>query len=314
MTLELYIEELLYDYECLTVPGFGAFLTRSYDFKINRTSGEFIPSRKEIAFNSLLKSNDGVLSNYLAKKQKISYEKALRQIEKEVKEWKKKLKTQALFIGNLGKLSLNQNKKIQFDPYGKINFDSSSYGLSSFYRTPVSSFNYAKKERLNFTPGKTKKVLPFVKNYFRYAAIGLIGLIIGSSSYYFSNVYLSNQRIINQQIAQKEIEKNVQSATFDLGKLNSFILSVDVIQKNKIPETKTTYYSIIAGTFRNKSYAMRKIENLKTEGYNAEIAKVNPKGMYRVAYGRYKSKSEAIKLLYLLKNTLKKDAWYLIER
>ena len=59
---------------------------------------------------------------------------------------------------------------------------------------------------------------------------------------------------------------------------------------------------------------MRKIENLKTEGYNAEIAKVNPKGMYRVAYGRYKSKSEAIKLLYLLKNTLKKDAWYLIER
>ena len=314
MTLELYIEELLYDYECVTVPGFGAFLTRSYNFKINRISGEFVPSRKEIAFNSLLKSNDGVLSNYLAKKQKISYEKALRQIEKEVKEWKKKLKTQALFIGNLGKLSLNQNKKIQFDPYGKINFDSSSYGLISFYRTPVSSFNYAKKERLNFTPGKTKKVLPFIKNYFRYAAIGLIGLIIGSSSYYFSNVYLTNQRIINQQIAQKEIEKNVQSATFDLGKLNSFILSVDVIQKNKIPETKTTYYSIIAGTFRNKSYAMRKIENLKTEGYNAEIAKVNPKGMYRVAYGRFKSKSEAIKLLYLLKNTLKKDAWYLIER
>ena len=55
------------------------------------------------------------LSNYLAKKQKISYEKALRQIEKEVKEWKKKLKTQALFIGNLGKLSLNQNKKIHYN-------------------------------------------------------------------------------------------------------------------------------------------------------------------------------------------------------
>ena len=31
MTLELYIEELLYDYECVTVPGFGAFLTRSYN-------------------------------------------------------------------------------------------------------------------------------------------------------------------------------------------------------------------------------------------------------------------------------------------
>ena len=87
MILELYIRDLLFKYECVTVPGFGAFLTRSYGFEVNTISGEFIPSRKEITFNSLLTSNDGVLANYFAKKQKISYESAIRLIEKEAGVW-----------------------------------------------------------------------------------------------------------------------------------------------------------------------------------------------------------------------------------
>ena len=36
MTLEQYIKELLFEYECVTIPNFGAFLTRSYDFIINK--------------------------------------------------------------------------------------------------------------------------------------------------------------------------------------------------------------------------------------------------------------------------------------
>ena len=57
-----------------------------------------------------------------------------------------------------------------------------------------------------------------------------------------------------------------------------------------------------------------KIKNLKQQGYNASIAEVNPKGMFRVAYGRFYSKDEAIKLLYHLKYKLNKDAWYLVEK
>ena len=57
-----------------------------------------------------------------------------------------------------------------------------------------------------------------------------------------------------------------------------------------------------------------KVANLKAEGYPAALAEVNPKGLYRVAYGRYNSKKEAINMLYFLKYTLKEDAWYLEER
>ncbi|MBL30310.1 MAG: hypothetical protein CMC81_03590 [Flavobacteriaceae bacterium] len=68
MGLEKYIEELLYDYECVTIPDFGAFLTRSFGFEVNKITGKFTPPRKELTFNSLLTSNDGVLINYFAKK------------------------------------------------------------------------------------------------------------------------------------------------------------------------------------------------------------------------------------------------------
>ena len=54
MSLEKYIEELLYDYECVTVPDFGAFLTRSFPFEIDKINGRFNPPKKKLTFNSLL--------------------------------------------------------------------------------------------------------------------------------------------------------------------------------------------------------------------------------------------------------------------
>ena len=73
-------------------------------------------------------------------------------------------------------------------------------------------------------------------------------------------------------------------------------------------------FSIIAGSFRSLSNAEKKVESLKSEGYPAELAQLNPEGLYRVAYGRYTSKKEAINMLYFLKYTLEEEAWYLEEK
>jgi len=56
------------------------------------------------------------------------------------------------------------------------------------------------------------------------------------------------------------------------------------------------------------------VRQLIDEGYPAALAAVNPNGLYRVAYGRYDSKKEAINMLYFLKYTLEEDAWYLEEK
>jgi hypothetical protein len=43
------------------------------------------------------------------------------------------------------------------------------------------------------------------------------------------------------------------------------------------------------------------------------LAKQSADGLYRVAYGRFESKREAIRLYYFLVNSLEEEAWYLAE-
>ena len=321
MLLTQYIKELLYQYECVTIPQFGAFLTRSFGIKVDN-DGLFYPSRKEVTFNQLLLANDGILAHYISQKEKISYESALRNIEKEVNSWKKRIQTQTLRFPGIGEILLNAEKKIQFTPSGKINFDLKSFGLYIYERRPLmnNSVNESKTanimENTNnddfmFTPEQkgNQKKSPFL----RYAAIGIIGIAFLGTSYFFSDRYVTEQRVAEQEKAQIQIEKNVQEATFDLGSINSVSVSISKNTPNEIiPDQK--YYSIIAGSFRSLKNAENKVAALKDEGYPAAFAQVNPKGLHRVAYGRYTSKKEAINMLYFIKYTLEQEAWYLEER
>ena len=321
MQLSRYIQELLYKYECVTIPQFGAFLTRPLPAEVS-LSGAFFPPRKEVTFNQLLMTNDGVLAHYYAQKESMSYEHALRLIEKEVSNWKKRMKTQTLHFTGVGEIQLNLDRKITFSPLGSVNFNINSFGLSSFHRKPIlkvivepkiiSLMEDKNKDDLMFTPENdgTKK-----SRILQYVAVGIIGIALVSVSYYFGDQYVSNQRLVAQEQAQKQIEKNVLEATFDLGSLNAIEVSVTTELAPEKVVLDQVYYSIIAGSFRSLENAENKIEALKEEGYEtAELAQVNPEGLYRASYARFSTKKEAINLLYFLKYTLKEDAWYLEEK
>jgi hypothetical protein len=60
MQLETYISDLLYRYDCVTIPGFGAFLTQRVSAKIHESTHTFYPPKK-----------DGLLANYIAEVEKI---------------------------------------------------------------------------------------------------------------------------------------------------------------------------------------------------------------------------------------------------
>jgi CCDC81-like prokaryotic HU domain 1 len=66
MKIESYIAQLLYRYQCVTVPGFGAFLTEIQSAQLNVNSNSFYPPKKLVSFNSFLKNNDGLLANHIA--------------------------------------------------------------------------------------------------------------------------------------------------------------------------------------------------------------------------------------------------------
>ncbi|MDH3796619.1 MAG: hypothetical protein OER83_07085, partial [Flavobacteriaceae bacterium] len=138
MQIEGYIDELLYRYNCVVVPDFGAFLTQRKPARINRISHTLYPPSKSISFNEQLSSNDGLLISYVAQAEKLSYEEMLERMKDITLDWKSKLKAgERLTIGSVGKLWTNSGGKIQFQPNEKVNFLTSSFGLSSIVHTPA---------------------------------------------------------------------------------------------------------------------------------------------------------------------------------
>ncbi len=323
MQLTRFIQELLYQYECVTIPHFGAFLTRPMEARI-LPDGMFYPPRKEVNFNQLLVANDGVLAHYFAQKQGVTYENALRSIEKEVSTWKKRLQTQTLRFPGIGELRLNTERKIHFTPWGKVNFELHAFGLIPFKRDPlilnsnepkiIPIMENSADDDLIFTPDQQEKQENRTP-WLRYVAIGVIGIALLGVSYYFGDQYVTEQRIASQEKTQQQIEKNVQEATFDLGSFTPIDLTVEA---DPTPENESAlgqpYYSVIAGSFRSLKNAEKKRDQLIGEGYEAALAQMNPAGLYRVAYGRFTNKKEAINLLYFLKYTLEEEAWYLEEK
>ena len=140
MNLASYINDLLYRYDCVIVPNFGGFITNKVSAKINENTNSIYPPSKKISFNKHLNVNDGLLVNYVATSENISYDKATKDILNCVNNWKIEIQTNTITIGALGSLSLNESKQYIFEPNTKVNYLTDSFGLSEVESTKVDRY------------------------------------------------------------------------------------------------------------------------------------------------------------------------------
>ena len=292
------ISHLLHSNDCVILPDFGAFILKSKSAYIE--NNEFFPPSKYVSFNSMLKDNDGLLAKFISEEKKISYKKSLKLILDEVKVLNEKLSEELIFDTEyFGIFELKEGDTLIFNPDFSINFDSSVFGLNSFVREPIIRIN--SKETSEKTQLSTNNLL-------RYAAVILSVLGLSYFGYFNYNDFLNDEKLKNIAIAQEKVLENVQTATFNLGDLPPISINVTAPEIND----NSTYYSVIAGAFRSKRNAEKHLKNLIVNGYQASYTSVNPKGLFRVAYARLKTRKEAADLILKIK-TSGQDAWLLIE-
>lgn len=309
MKIEQYISQLLYRYQCVTVPGFGAFLTEFQSAQLDESSHSFYPPKKMISFNPFIKNNDGLLANHLAEAEKISYEIAVNTIQNEVSHWKTKIQEFGNFsIKNIGDFSLNSERNIVFVPADQINYLKESFGLSSFVSPSVKREVYKEEiEQLEeqapliFTPEKRRNY-----SVLKYAAFFLLSAgIAGTVGYKFYEKKIAEETLIVQTNVQKKVNQKIQEATFYISNpLPSVTLTVPA---EKMP------YHVVAGVFRIETNAEEHYQRLLKLGFKALRLAPNKHGLFPVLYGSYPSYTEAqqaIKDIHKLDN---KDAWLLIE-
>lgn len=313
MNIEHYIAQLLYRYQCVTVPGFGAFLTEIQSAQLIESSHSFFPPKKIISFNAHLKNNDGLLANHIAQAEKTSYEYAVSAIQYEVFNWKKALQENGLFsIKNVGNFSLNADKNLIFTPYDQTNYLTNSFGLSAFVSPVVKREIFEQKiEALekNIEENEVIALIPERRRtsaYLKYAAIFVLGLgLTGAVGYPVYQQQIANETIIVEKSVQKQVQNKIQEATF-------FIENPVPAVTLTVKEEKMSYH-IMAGAFRDERNAQKKFEQLSSQGYKARRIPQNKHGLFPVLYGSYATFAEAKKVSQEIQNTENPDAWVLVE-
>tara|TARA_R110000850_G_scaffold271031_2_gene404868 strand:- start:263306 stop:264232 length:927 start_codon:yes stop_codon:yes gene_type:complete len=305
MAITKYINDLLYRYECVIIPGFGAFLTQNNPAHIDTSTHTFYPPSKTLSFNKQLQTNDGLLANHIAKAESCSYESALLKLRNEVKTLKIALESGSpVSFENIGSLQQKPNLQLIFSPDASSNFLTEAFGLSSFVSAAVSRKVVTEQEEkpvLLFTPEK-RGATPYIK----YAAIGLLALGLSS----FGGLFIYNNQVqehnfVEKQKATTQLENQIQQATFLVNNpLPSLTVSV------KTPAGK---YHVIAGAFRMEENADTKINQLKEKGYPARAIGVNKYGLHQVVYDSFQEREEALATLRRVQSTENQDAWLLIQ-
>jgi nucleoid DNA-binding protein len=306
MQISQYISDLLYRYECVTVPGFGAFLSHPISARVDIVSNDFYPPQKQLSFNIQLQSNDGLLTSYISEVEKISFEKANRKIQKQVVQLKSRLeKGETVEFKNIGELVSSKHGEISFSPSENLNYMTEAFGLATFVSPLIERKATVKKPEPNATIDLSSR-RKSTKQFIRYASIVVIFLGLGGSI--GSNLYLAQiekENSLAQELANISLDAKIQEATFVI---ENPLPAVIVSLKKQVGS-----FHIVAGAFRVEGNSNKKMQQLKDLGYNARHIGVNRYGLHQVAYESFETRKEAERALFKIRKAHNSDAWMLIK-
>ena len=332
-TVQNHIKELLFEQDCVVIPDFGGFVTNFDCAKINATNRFIAPPQKWLAFNALLKNDDGLLSNYIAKEENISLPQANLKVKTFVEDTKRYLRFDKSYaIEGLGTFSQNDEDRVLFQPKPANNFYSESFGMESLFlkksdtllnelqvvlqpnvvtnnsiqqvfasddREPMAEV-LEDEEVYAYQRGRFSKVLPVV--------YGIVGSIMLFSAIYFLDNQKSNLGSLNPFQSQKIVPSIVKPVLKeDVAIVTSKFENekeIKPIEETKVEpalEVKSTRaesnnrFFIITGSFGSKKNAKKLLNILKNKGFdNAEI--MYPKRnekLIKVSAGGFRNESDA---------------------
>jgi hypothetical protein len=299
MQLHDYIGDLLYRYDCVVVPSFGAFLTQNQPSKSHDLSHAFYPPSKQLSFNNQLTNNDGLLANHIALLEGIPYENACQKITRSVLQWQTDLaRGETVVLKHIGQLRQTEGA-LFFEPSYHINYLTDSFGLSAIVAKPI-----IREEEIAVVPLVTKKTS---SSFVKYAAIFVVAL--GVSGFYLNHrlQQINDYNTLVEQNVQNDLNKEIQQATFVI---DNPLPAVTI----EVPQEDPKFH-IIAGAFRVESNSLKALKSLINLGFDkAELLGQNSYGLHQVAYGSYHTAEEARDALADIRSTYNPSAWLLIDK
>jgi len=304
------ISDLLFEHDCVIVPGLGGFITNYKPAVIHPHNHTFTPPSKQVSFNTALAGNDGVLISAYAKSMDISFSEAKKVIDQKVHTIRiSLLKGEKIEIDGVGYLFANKENNIEFRPSGKVNFLNEAYGLPKFDFNPI--------ERTTLTSVTSK---PAVRQTMRWAAIlvpvAAVALWATMNTSTLNRVYdnyasffPSSQPVNVAKPAPVKESKKTKVVTAPVVKQDKQEAPAIEVA-TPVAEAGNKYY-IIAGAFSIPENAERFVEQLKAQGYHASVIGQNRRHLHLVSIESYSDLQSANNSLDVLHAKGFPAAWLL---
>jgi len=332
LDIAAYIKELILTNECVILPQFGGFISKYRPAKIDPGEKILAPPSKEIEFHSELKKDNGILVNYVARKNKTFNTRARRVVNDFVNEINARLDNgeKVIFEGIGTFIKDINNDEILFYSYSDENYLIDSYGLmnlelnelgksgnieDSVIRTPP--IKIISRKQTGFWVAGSVIILTLLlilmipltdSNYLYNLNFGF--LFAGKSDNHRNKenekIVFGKRRIIKQDTV-KDIEKIIDNAT-----------KKEVALFYNEPEKKydeniisgTNKYYLVAGSFKKLDNAQKLKTDLLNDGYDPQILKTK-NGYYRVTLSSFNNRNIAIRELERIRKDLNRTVWIL---
>ena len=289
MEINQYIKELLILNDCVIIPEFGGFVANYKPALIE--NNQFFPPAKEVAFNNKLISNDGLLINYIADTEGISYLDAKQKLESFVDETLLSLERKRnVYFEGIGYLHYDSRENLIFEPQLRENLLVDSFGLQNYsfeklYQRsmpkPAFKVEYREPVPVIFQKRKLQKLVVALPLLMAMALIPL----------------KNNKEYISKS-DMGMWEALTQSATVSKSAIPEEN-TADYTENIVVPEVQELKYFIIGGSFKSEENAEEYIQQLKANGYTGKNLGVF-KGLNRVAMEGFATMDEAQKELNTL--------------
>jgi hypothetical protein len=328
LKLDLYLNELLFLHDCVIIPDFGGFVANYAPASIHPTQNIFSPPSKKIAFNKKLQNNDGLLANYIAVSEGISYAEALLAIASEVAVFHAILKDgKTILLHPIGSLFLDIEKNLQFEA-GTVNYLRDAFGLVNIQSPAIKRDSVLQKIEREFQdraplasptrvrrfPWKVLIPVPFIAlAIWGSFYTGFIGNDIKSSS--LSPFTTASPALNNGKMPA--IIAADSTAPYQTGSLDTAThyeaatppVST-VVEENKPADRIGQFeYFIVAGCFKEQSNADNMLATLQSKGFAAFIKGKNASGLTVVCYQGFENRTEATMTLSKIRTEIDQNAW-----
>lgn len=294
MNLEKHILTLLLRHDCVSVPGFGAFVARRSNSVYQEEISVISPPFKELIFNASLTENDGLLIQQLLTAENLTYDAAEEKLKSAVNFWKNHLNSNTeLNLSGLGKLIKDQNNQLVFESQHR-NLLLESYGLDDI-----------KLKRILQTEEQTGSSTIWWKT------AALVPLLVGGFLYFAKPQPVSD--FVNQQwsgFVSPVMNPNTQA-------VKAVESSVKIISENtrsnyqEIKDEQTVHnHQVIAGAFKKQDEIEPFVQRLREKGYEQARFTQKKGSYYFVAFKTFEQKEQAQQYINSIQGEMP-DAWIL---